>query len=169
MTDTNIIIEAFDIFDTVLTRTITPPNSAFYGLAQTIIRKYQLPYSASYIAEARKQAEARCKTNINHLTTIFDIYKEMQEVILLDTSVYKSLAYEELEYEKLITYPVPSILREIITARESGKKIIFISDMYFPATMLKELLEHHNILKSTDSIYVSCDHGVSKGEGSLFE
>ena len=162
------IIEGYDIFDTVLTRSLLPPRSVFLKLGKEITEKYNLRISAEFFDIQRRQAEQRCMLNLGHSTSIKDIYDELASSLFLDDDIKYKLIRDELEYEKNITYVVPGIRDQLEQAREKGHKVVFISDMYFPEPLMRELLEYHDVISADDSLYVSCDYGSSKRSGGLY-
>jgi len=71
----------------------------------------------------------------------------------------------ELMVEKLASYPDATIAELI---ERSNTRIICASDFYLPATALTDILQHHGLTKIAH-VYASCDHGVAKRNGALFD
>lgn len=168
MTGSHIRIEGFDVFDTVLTRIISPPQAAFVHLGRRLTEKYDPEFSPEFFAAQRRLAEVRCMQNLGHSTSIYDIYDELASTLLLSDELRSKILIDEVDYEKEITYVVPEVRSLLAEARQKGRKVVFISDMYLAEPLLRDLLTHHNVLAEQDSVYVSCDHGVSKSSGKLY-
>jgi hypothetical protein len=74
----------------------------------------------------------------------------------------------ELAVEEEVLVPVSDSLRLVRQARDSGARIVFVSDMYLPASFIRKLLIDHGIATQEDGIYVSGDVGRTKHSGDLF-
>ncbi len=74
----------------------------------------------------------------------------------------------ELELEKLALRPAPGITDVLAGLKALGKRLIFVSDMYLPEPVLRELLRHCGLEEYFDAGYVSTDHGMRKASGRLF-
>ena len=64
--------------------------------------------------------------------------------------------------------PVAVIQNKIAALRQSGARIIFISDMYLPRKIIMAMLVKHALALPGDAIYVSGDIGLNKASGKLF-
>lgn len=158
----NFDVVSFDLFDTVLFRSVKRPTDIF----QLMERQLGLPG----FAQQREQAEwatrqkKYCCTG-NWEITFQEIYntlppfaghekRELQQVEL------------DIEAKQLTINPV---IRQVVEGlQERGQRIIAISDMYLGASTLKAFLRGCNF-PLTEEIYVSSEHGVSKSDGRLFE
>ncbi|MBN1206543.1 MAG: HAD family hydrolase [Myxococcaceae bacterium] len=74
----------------------------------------------------------------------------------------------ELELERLALRPAPGITDVLEGLKALGKRLIFVSDMYLSAPVLRELLRHCGLEGYFDAGYVSTDHGLRKASGRLF-
>ena len=74
----------------------------------------------------------------------------------------------EIALERESIYPIPEMVDEIDRIRLAGHTIIFISDMYLPASMLGPILHRLGVMRETDKLFVSCDAGLTKRSGNLF-
>ncbi|MEM1109247.1 MAG: HAD family hydrolase [Planctomycetota bacterium] len=161
-------IEGFDIFDTVLTRSVSPPSAVFWTLGQWLRDERGLTISPAYFAEQREEAERRSAAHRGHANSIHDIYRELTDTLMFDPGDAPELIRKELELEKQATFVIEPVAELIRDCRAAGKKIMFISDMYYPEGLMRELLEHHSVIEPEDKLYVSCDHGFNKSSGQLF-
>jgi HAD superfamily hydrolase (TIGR01549 family) len=153
---------SFDIFDTLLLRPFTKPTDLFLTLSP----HYNIPNFSTERINAEKRARRNQYLNEGHYeVNIFDIYEELSKStgINLEQGVYL-----ELEKEKQYCYPNPYMKRVFDMLLENQKRIILISDMYYPESLMKELVEF-NDYRGYEKIYVSCDYNFSKASGKLFK
>ncbi len=151
-------IISFDIFDTLLFRPCFHSYDLFFFLEyENKIPDFRRMRVQAEIA-ARKKKEYE-KVNI------YDIYSVLSEwcQIDIDEGVNK-----ELQMEEKLDFVNPYVLRMFQYAKEKEKRIIVTSDMYLPKQLLEELLQSKGI-DGYENIYVSCDYGVTKWTGKLFE
>jgi predicted HAD superfamily hydrolase len=64
--------------------------------------------------------------------------------------------------------PVPETAAEISKWRSGGGSVVFLSDMYLPSNVIKGMLQEHDIWRSEDRLFVSCEHAAEKRDGRLF-
>lgn len=148
---------SFDIFDTLLTRCVYAPEDVFSLLDM----KYEgrLPFLFSV---ERRRAE---KELLEHgETDIYQIYHLIGKRYRLSQKETQSLLEAEIEKEKevlLVREKMKECLQYCLT---KGKKVYLISDMYFPKSILEDILACKGIT-GYDEIIVSCDAGCSKQNG----
>ena len=152
---------SFDIFDTLLLRNVLKPTDIFKIVEQEIEIKG--------FAKKRFLAEriARTKT-LKKEITLDDIYAELTNLLNLNRSISEKAKLIEIETEKKFLRPNPFIKDLYNLARKEGKIIYMISDMYLPKKVIKELLSK-NGYKEYNDLYVSSEHVLVKGDGSLFK
>ncbi len=157
---------SFDIFDTCLLRSTQRPTDVFIiveNLATLAKKGEPIPF-----ARARILAEQRARQHATNGETTFDaIYTELSTILGLTASEAETLRKLELKVERQVLYPNRIIHELYSTLKKSGKRIIFISDMYFPKAILHELLENNGYEGA--EIYVSCENSASKHEGTLYD
>lgn len=176
MTDSSIVkpTYSFDVFDTCVTRMFAYPQDLFFELGLRLApsnagvrKKYAL---ARKFQAQRIKAEKAAYRHARHggpSATIEQIYLHFQQPRGFAVSAAECQS-AELALELESTYPIPETVSEITALRASGARIIFISDMYLPASLLATILKHHGIMQEGDGLYVSCDAGVSKRSGGLY-
>jgi len=76
---------------------------------------------------------------------------------------------KELEIHDSVLTPIYEIKSEIDSLHALGINILFISDMYLPKDFITHILIRHGFYIEGDSIYVSCDIGLSKYSGHLYD
>lgn len=161
-------VEGFDIFDTVLTRRVSPPSAVFWELGRQLREERGLSIPPGTFAHQREQAERRSAARRGHANSIHDIYRELTDALMLDPGEAPGLVRQELELEKRMTVVIEPVAELLRQCRAAGKCVVFISDMYYPEDLMRELLGHHGVIEPGDGLYVSCDHGLNKSSGQLF-
>ncbi len=147
-------IISFDIFDTLLIRPYLRPEDLFLHLEK-------LSKTPSF-AKHRREAETRARKNHSHLEDItFDeIYEEL-------SAADAALKEDELGLERQTLQPNPDMLDVFTYARQKGKRILVISDMYLPAEFLESVLKEKGF-DGFEKLYVSNASRKLKGTGSLY-
>jgi predicted HAD superfamily hydrolase len=135
-------VNSFDIFDTLLARTVPYPSEIF-----TLI-EYNYPY--------KNFKKIRIEASKNSNGTFKDIYKQFQILTNETDENIKKLKKYEFKTEKLNTIPIMS---NILNIKDND---IFISDMYLSRKKIRKLLDYHNINSNT-KLYVS-PYGKKSGE-----
>ena len=155
-------IISFDIFDTLLLRIVSNPTDVFVFLSN---KNLWLKFKQHRI---KAEADARRINYENYGTreiSIAEIYKEVNSLTGIDIDYGIT---EELQMEMKLCYANSYMVEVIRFLREHNKKIVCTSDMYWPKKYLLQLLKHCGY-NDFDDIFVSCEYGVSKHEGKLFE
>lgn len=138
-------VTSFDIFDTLLARTVPNPTDIFD------IIEIQFPYPNF------KSIRQKAQNNSNQ--TMDSIYTEFKNITNESDSVIQSLREFELLIEMKNTIPIMSNISKI----KNGD--IFVSDMYLSATEIRKLLDYHGINKNTE-LFVSSG---GKANGQMWE
>lgn len=150
---------SFDLFDTLIMRKTLEPTDVFDIVEDRARQKgTALPQFKVWRREAELQAGC---------VSIYKIYDILGEMLGLTEEQKKLILEIELSCEKDVLVPRKEMVELVGFAKSLGKKVSIISDMYLDAEILNRLLEGMHI-RQYDKIYVSCDYGVSKGNG-LFE
>ena len=76
---------------------------------------------------------------------------------------------EEIKTELKYQYLDKHIISEIVAEKEKGCGIYIVSDFYLDASVFRRFLSHHNIEKLFDDIFISCDCGLNKHSGTLYQ
>ncbi|MBQ6475462.1 MAG: hypothetical protein IJJ34_04550 [Clostridia bacterium] len=147
-------IISFDIFDTLIKRTVLHPKDVF-GIVEekTGIRGF---------ADKRYEIQTTCPQ-----FTLEEIYQTLKEQCGYDTRTAEQLKQTELRTETEVILPRRGMAEVFEYAKSRGKTVILVSDMYLDDAFLRELLEKNGIA-GYDRMYVSCRFKALKHEG-LFE
>ena len=151
---------SFDIFDTLLMRKVLYPTDVF-DIVEHRLRRHgmDVPGFKNY----RVQAE---RGDCPHKDYV-KIYRTLKDMLGWSNEQMEIAMHEELEVERQVIIPRPSMAEIVSYAHHMGKKVLLVSDMYLSPEFLQEILSKHDV-NQYDKIYVSASYGTNKGE-QLFE
>ncbi len=162
---------SFDVFDTVLTRSVASPHAVFLLLGRWLQVRGLGRSTPEAFARHRLAADRRAFRNAggrdSHIT-LKEIYDEFGSAFGLTSAVRDQMIESELRLEAELFRCLPSGRAAVESARAAGHRIIFVSDTYLPSTFLEEQLRRHGVLGPGDHVYVSNHHGAAKSTGRLF-
>jgi len=138
-------IKSFDIFDTLLSRTVENPTDIF-----DIVEK-QFPYN-----DFKK---LRIQSQNQSIQTMDAIYNEFKKLTNESDETINKLREFELITEMENTIPILSNISKI------KDDDIFVSDMYLSSNEIRKLLDYHHINKNTE-LFVSSG---GKADGTMWE
>lgn len=180
MDPTNRTLYSFDIFDTLLARRVCPADAAYRFLQASLpLDEESRPLSkgndpAMDFSAMRHHAGRVAHERHHWATNLHDIYRELcftldQDIDLDgDLTVVRRFARAEVEFETRLLYPIPEGVQQLQSIRAQGHDVVFVSDMHMQEDYLVSILEGFGLWQEGDRLFVSCDYGVTKGEG-LFE
>lgn len=145
-------VVSFDVFDTLVMRPFVKADELFSYM--------EIAFDKKGFREARINAEAESRRTLNKEVKIDDIYQ------FIDRE-YQELKEYEIRLEIAYCHINPMIRPVYEKARELGKRVIAVSDMYLPENIEREILD--SSLYDMDAVYVSCDYDKTKGSGKLFD
>ena len=154
---------SFDIFDTLLIRLVEDPRDVFW-LVEKYAKNKQIKIPDQF-TELRIKAERNAEKKKKEYN-IYDIYNEIYGF----DSEKEKLEVLELEFiaEMDVCVPNKAMIQLYEESIKSKKNVILVSDMYWPERYISRLLLENNI-NVYKKIYVSCEYGVSKRDGLLFD
>ena len=159
MTDYDVV--SFDIFDTLIERTVSTPQKIFQITGERVL-------GADKAVRFRKdRVSAERKARILSATgevTLADIYRTLEGY---DDSLPELMA-AEMAVETECCKGRARGIRLYESAREKEKRVILVSDMYLSKDFLTGLLLRCGI-SGFDALYVSCEKGCSKRTGMLYK
>ena len=154
-------IYSFDVFDTCLCRLCGEPRLMFDVLSL----KVQQLMGASCTEHMRQLFVA---TRINSPgKNLTEIYTHVSKHYPLPCTI-EQMVEMELAMEKEMLVPIVATKKIVNTLRTKGD-ILFISDMYLPASFIQERLIEHGFFQEGDRIFVSDELGAWKNDGSLYK
>ncbi len=157
-------VVSFDIFDTVIKRDVQKPKDVFLLVEEKFneIRKDKIAGFQEERIIAEKKARENTKEEEVTLSEIYDYIgkyskEEKKELLKLELEIEKKICTKNL--------PMYSIYQKCV---EQKKMIFFISDIYLPIELIKEILESNGYTEY-EKLYVSSDKKLSKASGNLFK
>ncbi|CAI3665602.1 HAD family hydrolase [Clostridium neonatale] len=158
----NFQVVSFDIFDTLLLRNVYKPIDIFKIVEIEYFDKFNKKIDFS---ELRIKAEenARNKSDFEDIT-LEDIYECIQCEIGSEAEKLKNI---EIECEKKFIIANEGMKSVYNYAKEQGKKILFITDMYLSSDVIKVLLKT-NGYEVFDGLYVSSETKKTKATGTIY-
>ena len=162
----SIKIISFDIFDTLLTRSVLIPSDIFVFLDSFF--KEIIDKNGVKISKIRIDCENELINEFGVENVTFDsIYKRIESKINLERELINEIKKKELEIEIDLVEINNEINNILLKAKENGKKVILTSDMYFTSEYIALFLNKFNI--KYDGLYISADIKKRKDKGDLFD
>lgn len=159
---------SFDVFDTVLTRLVGTPKGFFLLLGKQLATYTLINCTPEAFVHARTTAEYRAYGNVGEKYSLQQIYTELAIALRLTNEQREKIMHLECALESQLIRPIPIARGIIQAARNEGKRVVFVSDMYLPSEFIKEQLVRHSFWEEGDVLYVSNEYGKSKATGQLF-
>lgn len=170
MNSEGINLSSFDVFDTLLTRSVGQPTSLFLLLGRRLAAKGMISCTPEIFASVRMEAEHRARLNWrDDEVTLVQIYSEVEAALGLQAEDVHRLCTEEICIESEAIRLVPHSKHLVDMARKGNGHVIFITDTYLPQTFIEQQLRNYWLLIDGDHIYVSSEYGYRKCTGHLFE
>lgn len=153
-------VVSFDIFDTLLIRTLTKPHDLFDLMEKRL--------GLGGLSSARIEAEKRARGfAAREDVTLDEIYEQLR-CVGYSNEIIRKIKSEELFLEKKVLCANPAIKQIYDYCLATSKRIFIISDMYLPQSFLEEVL-HREGYNHWENIYVSSQIGLTKETGNLFK
>lgn len=162
------MLYSFDIFDTILYRTVPNSTDIFLLMEQKPEVKALWKNQNSFV-EVRRKAEFWLRRRSTTEISIEDIYGEIGKKYNLSKDVQKQLVTLELATEKENSFLHAKAVNKIKNLQSKGKNVILLSDMYWHEAEVRDLLSSKDPIFSNVPIYVSCDYGATKKNRKLYE
>lgn len=163
---------SLDVFDTVLLRDTRPELSRLGRIAraQAAALGGAVAWSALYRARLRVQKAAydhvrhHGRGEVSHAELLAAIARDCG----LPATALPRLAEAEVDWEMGALRPDRALAAMAQRARAQGWRVVFVSDMYLPATAIARLLAAHLPDLADCRLFVSGDLGLTKRRGDLF-
>ena len=158
---------SFDIFDTCISRSCGRPENIFYLLANQIISDADESVKLDFIRERQcAEFEALKQQKEKQDVTIYDIYDCFNVSVFTDLQK-EDVIQKEIEIEIQSFAPIKKTLELLNDCRKKGR-VIFISDMYLPYSVLYNRLCELGVIYDEEPLYLSNEVGLTKRKGDLF-
>ncbi len=155
-------IISFDIFDTLILRKVLEPSDLFRILSSkyNVVDFYKTRRKAEKIARIKKQ-----KDYGHNEITIDEIYDEIK----IRTNIDKEIGIKnEFTLEMDFCFANPYMKKIYDQILKLNKKIIILSDMYWPKNKIEKILKKCGY-EGYDKLFISCEYNASKSNGELFK
>jgi FMN phosphatase YigB (HAD superfamily) len=155
-------IVSFDVFDTLLVRPFINPTDVFLLMERRT--------GVTGFHDARIEAEQTARNKLyGEIGSAEVTLEQIYETLKLSESgpSRAALMRLEIETERALLTRSPAVGEIYDMARDLGKTIIAVSDMYLPEKIVIDMLEANNF--DVDRLFMSCVHQASKHEGSLYK
>ena len=162
---------SFDIFDTLLIRPFMWPTDLFELLSNKMNEE-----TASYIdfafirrnAEEEKRAKNCLKSPSKEEITLDEIYHHIAQTYDFSNELLEKMKREELKIEHQVL-SARKLGKELFEfAKDAGKKIIIISDMYLPIDFIEKVLRK-NGYSGYNKVFLSSEILLTKASGNLYK
>ena len=153
-------IISFDIFDTLVMRTVYYNKDVFRQMAQQLDPIWGIDFFT-----ARTQAEATLSRET--YPYIEEIYDDVVRQCPCLKGQEAALIAQELALEKAVIIPRQDVVSVFDIAKQLGKMVNIVSDMYFHEDAIRSILDNAGI-SGYDKLLVSSEYRSSKPQ-HLFE
>jgi HAD superfamily hydrolase (TIGR01549 family) len=166
LSNKDIKVVSFDIFDTLFFRKCRTPENIFLQMGENNLIK-ELFLDAGNFKEFRINCEKEVyKNSKNEEVLLKDIYN----IFPITQKQKQKLLALELKIEQKNLFINKHIYRWIKLAKNFGKKIILTSDMYLSLKEIRKVaLNKFEDISIIDNFYISSEIGLRKSTGKLFE
>lgn len=166
----SIRVLSVDVFDTLLWRRVPEPADLFLVLGHGLAAGGHLAPGTSAVAfaELRRAAQRAARDKAEAATgsrevTLPDIYAQMPASLFAADFGRAAQVEAELACERRLIIVDEAIVGLISTAKAAGVRVILVSDTYFTADQLRDLLKAAGSGDlPIDRLYVSCEAGRPK-------
>jgi FMN phosphatase YigB (HAD superfamily) len=159
-------LASFDIFTTLLARKANQPRLRFRSAFRAL--GFEERESEAFV-QARLAAERKVTQRKGpDLYSLDDIYSEISVLGDPEKMAAEVLKQAEIQMEKDQCFAIEAGRELLNQARKDSKKIIFVSDMYLPPALIRELLEKNRLWAKGARLFVSHVEGAAK-HGGLFQ
>lgn len=163
-------VASFDIFDTCLTRTFAYPIDLFIEVGKIARNNGWITVTPAEFAVHRIEAERSARKLVpSGEINVTQIYRQLGSDLGLAPHLVSEIQNAELVVEGQSLQPIGEMRSRVARAREEGRQILFLSDMYLPTAFLESVLRKHEFFQEGDLLYVSGEVGRHKGDGGLFQ
>lgn len=164
-------IYSFDVFDTVLTRSIANPKDLFRIMQLRLPDEFPdlnpILFKAFHGVRVWAEFKARRLSSREDIL-LHEIYSVIGKWFNLRDEEQLELMDFEMHIEEQALTPVVGAVSHVHN-RRSNAQVVFISDMYLPLDFIRGVLMRRGIAEECDKVYISGEYGLTKGSGRLFK
>lgn len=156
---------SFDIFDTLVLRSVVEPHDVF-DLVEEIYNKREQGDIHDFRINRVKAEDIARKSTTSEEITLDEIYVQ-KPLSVFDSKIRSKLMDIEKETEIKVCYTNPDIKPLYDMAINEGKKVVITSDMYLPKDIIETILINCGY-SNYSSLFLSCEENMTKRTGNLF-
>jgi FMN phosphatase YigB (HAD superfamily) len=161
---------SFDVFDTVLTRTVGGPEEVFVATGRLLVGRGQLTVGPHAFAAARRAAQTDLTGDVSRHPSLAELAAEVASRLGLGPAAGPLVAAAEADVERAVCRALPGSRERVAAARElTGRGVLFVSDTSLPRALVEDILVREGLLLPGDELFTSADAGASKQHGGLFD
>lgn len=170
--DEKVKIISFDIFDTLIQRPFNDPKELFRLLDPIY---YRMTCGAIEMSFSKMRIDAEEIARVNHCSNekqevnLDEIYDVLCQEFRIDKYNADNLKKREIDIEKELCYAKDIGYKLFKVAQKTGKKIIFISDMYMSKVDIENILCLNHYPVEDVEVYLSSEYRKTKYTGDLFD
>ncbi len=163
ISDPEVRLVAFDIFDTLLCRPLLDPEM----IKDLVAERVGGELAGKYLAY-RREAESQARSLAGRDVGMVEIYAMFGKLAHCTATECDELRAAEEQLESLSLYPRPDGVALLHAALKAGKATVLLSDMFLPPNVIEAALQRYGIL-GWSKLYVSSDVGIRKDSGQLYQ
>lgn len=158
----------FDIFDTLVTRTIFYPDNLFRIIEQKFDKEFSI---TSDFMKVRKETEYQLRMSNTHTGDVSyeNIYDHIHLYSDYNTEMIAYLRAMDFDYEMKILIPKADAIELLQYAYDNDIEVLFVSDMYLTKIQVMTILEKQNIFFKEENLLVSSDTGFRKDNTTVWK
>lgn len=160
---------SYDVFDTVVTRTFAGPRDLFVHVGTLAQRRGLLTLEPLAFGEARWASELAAR-KLSPWTEVLldDIYAALAPRLGWNAATTAAVQALEVETESRHLRGIPRTKALLAADRARCGRVLFLSDMYLPAAVLRPWLEREGMCAPGDELFISGEARGNKSSGQLF-
>lgn len=163
-------LHSFDVYDTLLTRHVAVPADLFLLVGAELRTAGLIPDGPGEFAGKRSRAEGAARqTAPAGEPRLSEIFKPLAEAYGWNEPQTQQAMDVELRVESQNTQAVPGMVATVQRARADGFRVVFLSDMYLPASFIAERLRREGFLIADEELFVSSELRQAKHDGRMFQ
>ena len=153
---------SFDVFDTLIKRSIAKPSDLFLLMEDRLAKTH--PEIPAGFAQRRRAAEREGIEEAGRHIKLSEIYDRLRGEYDEYTDELMDL---EIQMELMGCQPNHNYVEWFSRYVSDGRTVVLISDMYLPSEIIAQMLDKCGV-RGYAKLYVSCEYGAKKRDGSLF-
>ncbi len=167
---------SFDVFDTLITRTVAAPSGIFALMKDRLKEEKDVNSLEDYVIdnffELRIHSEELIRKSFSaqniEEVELKDIYTAMAVCGCINEKQINYLCRLEQETEISNVLGIDENIWRVKNLLEQGERVILISDMYLPAETVREMLIQADPIFAGLPLYVSSEYKKRKTTGNLY-